>query len=94
MKKETKKRWDLRVPPELDERVQHIAGQIGITRTALIESAVWSFLLDSRKFAKCPSCGQHLFIKEDVQISEGVNDFTCSKGHRHIYDFEKGEFIK
>ena len=86
-------RIDMRVVPELDERAKHFANCLSISRNELIEKAIWNFVLDTEKFALCPTCKDPIFEKERMPILEGVQEIECVNKHVHTYDFEKDDFI-
>jgi len=93
MAKKTK-RWDLRVTPHLDEEATRLAEQVGKSRNQLIESLVATATLwPELFFVCCPKCKEPMFDVREVAIAEGEQELTCSKGHSHLYSFEKEEFI-
>lgn len=92
-KKNKTARIDMRVVPELNERVKELAENLGISRNEAIERAINNYVLDKDIFVFCPDCGLPVFEKERMPIWEGVEAIECRKGHKNLYDFEKEKFV-
>jgi len=86
------KRWNLRVGDELEERTKNLAYNLGISKNEVIENAVWSYVLDYKRFAKCPECQLPIFEKERMLIG-GVGGVECKNGHQNAYDFDEDKFL-
>lgn len=83
----------MRVAPELDDRAKDLAEHLGISKNQLIENAIWTYVLDKERFARCPDCDTPIFDKEYMPILEGVQKVECRQGHENTYDFEKDTFL-
>lgn len=100
MKKEINKtatktaRIDMRVVPELNERVKEMAAQVSKSRNALIEHIIWKAVLCPESiFVLCPNCKVPMFDHEEIPITSGTSVMECVNGHENEFCFDKNKFL-
>lgn len=86
-------RINMRVAPELSDRINTLAKQLGESKNQVIENAIWDYVLNKSKFACCPDCDEPMFDIEKTPIFEGVQEIECSKGHKNVWSFSDDIFL-
>ena len=90
--KDTRKQF--RFTSQMSSLLAEWSGRLGMTESKLVSTVLFAYLTDSSNFITCPKAGPDAWIKEEIQNSNPIQEFTCKNGNKFWWDFEKDKVIK
>lgn len=87
-------RKNFRFTEQISGLLAEYADRTGKTENALVSTIIFAYLTDHKNFITCPEAGADLWIKEELQRVDGLQEFQCGNGARFWYDWENEKVVK